>query len=462
MANIFERFSNWWRGEVPPNSYNAAAYSLIGGLDAVYDYNNKSYIEAFRTNPDVFAMVQQMTDKTIAVPYYIRKIKSEESLKEYRSLQYATKGNLTPMQLGRLKMLESRTFENDYKPFPLEQPNPNQTWADIFALFKTYYVLTGNVYFYLQKPKDGVNAGVPRQFYVLPSHLVKIVLKKDADLLSDENVIDKYMLTDGASFVEFPEEDVIHVKTTNPSFDFNGNHLYGMSRLSAALKNITASDAALDNNVKTMRNSGVFGFITAKDANTPFTAEQAISVKEKLVEMDLSNSRLSKIAGASVPIDFTRLSLSTDELKPFEYLKHNQKAIANVLGWSDALLNNDDGGRYDKQKEERKRVITDNIQPDLIKLAEALNKEFIPLFKGYENHILEWDITELPEMQEDFKEMLEWMNNAPITPNEIREAIKYNRLEMEGMDSVWINAGKKRVDELGLTASDINKAWEQL
>ena len=303
---------------------------------------------------------------------------------------------------------------------------------------------------------------MPRQVYVLPSHLVKIVLKKDDDLLSDENVIDKYMLTDGASFVEFPEEDVIQINTANPSFDFDGSHLYGLSPLRAAFRNITASDAALDNNVKTMRNSGVFGFITAKDANTPFTAEQAASVKERLVEMDLSSSRLSKIAGASVPIDFTRLSLNTDELKPFEYLKHNQKAIANVLGWSDALLNNDDGGRYDKQKEERKRVITDNIQPDLIKLAEALNKEFLPLFKGYENHILEWDITELPEMQEDYKEMLEWMNSAPITPNEIREAIKYNRLDIEGMDSVWINAGKKRVDELGLSESDINQAWDQL
>ena len=55
------------------------------------------------------------------------------------------------MQLGRIKMLESKAFENDYKPFPLEQPNPNQTWADIFALFKTYYRLTGNVYLYLQK-----------------------------------------------------------------------------------------------------------------------------------------------------------------------------------------------------------------------------------------------------------------------------------------------------------------------
>ena len=96
MANIFERFSNWWRGELPPNSYNAAAYSLIGGLDAVYDYNNKNYVEAFRSNPDVFAMVQQMTDKTIAVPYYIRKIRDEESLKNIEAFNMLQKATLHP------------------------------------------------------------------------------------------------------------------------------------------------------------------------------------------------------------------------------------------------------------------------------------------------------------------------------------------------------------------------------
>lgn len=463
MANIFNRITEWInRGVTPPNVYNAAAYSLIGGLDAVYDYDNKNYIKAFNENPDVFAMVQQMTDKTIAVPYYIRRVKDDEKLKQYRQLQTATKGNYSPNQLYRKRLLEIKALQNEFLPFPLAQPNPNQTWADIIALFKTYYRLTGNVYLYLQKPSEGVNKGVPRQVYILPSHLIKIVLKKDADLIDDSNVIDRYMLTDGSAWAEFPVEDVIHIKTANPNFDFTGSHLYGLSPVKAAFRNIVSSNDAIDHNVKTMRNSGVFGFITAKDPNTPFTDTQAQTIKERLVDMDLSKGRLSKIAGASVPIEFTRLSLNTDELKPFEYLKHDQKAIANVLGWSDALLNNDDGGKYDKQKEERKRVITDNIEPDLIKLAEALNKNFLPLFRGYENTVIEWDITELPEMQEDYNAMLEWMSKAPITPNEVREALKYEPLGIEGMDVVWIDGGKKRVDEVGLMESEINKAWEQL
>lgn len=147
---------------------------------------------------------------------------------------------------------------------------------------------------------------------------------------------------------------------------------------------------------------------------------------------------------------------------PFDYLKYDQKAICNVLGWSDALLNNDDGGKYDKQKEERKRVVTDNIQPDLILFDQAMTERFIRKFKGYENAVLEHDITELPEMQEDYKAMIDWMDRAPLTPNEKRTALKYETLPDDGMDTVWINSGLKRIDEVGITASDVQKSYEYL
>ena len=65
-------------------------------------------------------------------------------------------------------------------PFPLAQPNPNQTWGDIISLFKVYMKTTGNFFLYMNYPLEGNNANVPKQVYVLPSHMVKIVLKKDA------------------------------------------------------------------------------------------------------------------------------------------------------------------------------------------------------------------------------------------------------------------------------------------
>ena len=364
--------------------------------------------------------------------------------------------------MARAKVLESKAFSSNEVKFPLEQPNPNQTWGEIFALYKIFLKVTGNVYFYTVSPKEGANVGVPKQLYLLPSHLVKIVLKPDVNVLEDENLIDYYMLIEGDQYIKFQTEDVFHVKTPNPFYDFSGSHLYGLSPIKAALRNLQSSNSALDHNVKTMENSGIYGFLTSANADKPFTAEQALQMKDKLREMDNANGRLSRIAGSSVPIAFTKLSLNTDELKQFDFLKYDQKVLCNILGWSDKLLNSDTALTYDNLQNERKRVITDNIQPDLVLLAEAFNKYFIPKFKGYENCLIEWDITELPEMQEDYKLMVEWMKQAPLTPNEIRAALEYETMDIEGMDVPWIEQGRKRIDEVSVTETDITKSYEML
>ena len=462
MANILTRFTDWWSGNTtaPSNIYNAMAYQWLGGQAAQYDYNSKTYLEkGYGYNPDVFAMITQMADKTKAVPYYVKEISDKSARKRLESLRIATKGDMSIQQMARAKVLESKAFKEKEKDFPLERPNPLQTWGEIFALYKVYMKVTGNCYFYIVSPENGARAGEPKLLYILPAHLMKIILKKNADVLEDENPIGKYMLIEGQQFLEFETQDVIHVKYPNPFFNFDGSHLYGLSPIKALLRTIESSNDAIDHNVKTMKNSGVFGFITSADEKAPFTADQALQIKEKLMEMDNANGRLSKISGASAPVAFTKLSLNTDELKPFDFLKYDQKTIANVLGWSDKLLNNDEGAKYDNVKEERKRVITDNIEPDLKLLAEALNDNFIPRFKGYENCEIEWDITELSEMQEDYAKMLEWMAKAPLTPNEIRTALKYETVATDGMDVVWVDSGKKRIDEVGMTDEEIQKAF---
>jgi len=311
------------------------------------------------------------------------------------------------------------------------------------------------------KPEEGVNKGEPREVYILPSHLMKIVIKEDADILEGENIIDHYMLIEGNSFLTFDTNDIIHVKLPNPFFDFNGGHLYGLSPLKVLLRNIESSNDAIAQNVKTMKNGGVFGFIHAKEGNI-MSPEQATQLKEKMKEMDRNPARLSHIAGASVPLAFTKISLTTDELKPFDFLAFDQKMICNVLGWSTQLLNNDEGSKYGAYlKEVQKNSITNHIIPRLTLLEDALNKSFIPLFKGYQNAEIEWDWSELPEMQSDVKEMVEAYSKVPITPNEMRELVKLDRIDEEGMDVVWVDGNRRRIDEQGLSDIELDRAFKE-
>ena len=431
------------------NRFNNAFYQLLGNAHTKYDENNRTYLEkGYNYNPDVYACINKASIKTASVPYCVKKIEDKKAYRKLNQLDLATKGVVNITQLINKKQLQNKAFKSEELDFPLEQPNPTQTWTDIWVLYKTFMKITGNYYLYILSPEEGANKDVPIQVYALPAHLMQIVLKKDANMLGVDSPIDYYILIEGNQFVQFPAKDIIHVKYANPNFDMQGSHLYGMSPLRSALRNINSQNSAIDNNIKMLQSSGAFGFIYGK--GTPWDAKQAQSMKERLVEMDASPERLGKIAGASGEVGFQRISLTTDELKPFDFLEWDRKTICNVLNFPDELLNNDGKASLGSTdtNEARKQLITDDILPDLMLLQDALNKSFIKRFKGYENTVLEWDVTELPEMQTDMKLMAEALNLMPVTPNEVRTVFKYETLSDDGMDTVWVSANKKRIDDI--------------
>jgi hypothetical protein len=439
------------------NHFNEALYKTVGGLTTSYNPSLETLIvKGYGENPDVNAIVNQMASKSISVPYIVKPISDNDAYIKSKRLPY----DLSYLQKKKYLNLKSSAHTDKEQKMPIDRPNPNQSWDDIIFLYKVYLKVCGNVYIYKMMPSDGMNAGVPLQLYILPSHWVQIVLKSNASALSTENPIDYFILEQGNKFIKFESENIIHIKRPNPFYNQNGSHLYGLSELMAAIRNINSSNSGIDQNVVTMQNSGVYGFIHAGDGQSPLTAEQGAALKERLVDMDNQSGRLSNIAGASAKLGFTRISLTTDELKPFDYLSNDRRTFCNCLNWPIDLLNEDVSGSgfgVDSVIQARKRAITDNIKPDLDLLATYLNLEFIQKFKGYEKSVIEFDITELPEMQEDMSKMIAWMNEAPLTPNEIREAINYETIEDdENMNMVFISSNKKRIDDPSVSDMNLN------
>lgn len=422
--------------------YNAVAqafYGLIGNNFTAYDTNAPTYIDkGYLYNPIVYSIVNQQANKAKSIPFNIRKIDDNQAKGKLDRLRLATKGAYTIPQFIKVLSLENKAFDEKEYNFPLDKPNELQTWSEIIALYQTFMATTGNFYLYMLR---GDIMTEPLQVYVLPAHLMNIVLKPQANTLGVESPIDCYRLIEGNMYVDFKADDVIHIKLPNPDYGQNGEHLYGLSPLKAALRNIQSSNLAIDGNTKIMLNSGAFGFIHGK-GQTAMTPDQAKEIKSRLQEMDLSNERLGKIAGVSAELGFTRIALTTDELKPFDYLKYDQKQIANVLGWDDKLLNNDDGAKYDNVSLAQKGVIINTIMPSLKLLEEALTDRFLPLFKGYDGTCLEFDYSELPEMQIDIADMVGWLKDAldrgVINRNEFRKAIKYPSLDNEDMEEFTV------------------------
>lgn len=467
-------FGGWWdrvtgryqadqaTSKMFENTFNRAFYEFMGGQGATYDYRDRDYIEkGYNINPDIFAIVSQQYEKLKSVPFQILKVNDENAREKLRQMEIATKGDMSLNQMLEKLRLKKDAFNPDDIPMPLLRPNPDQTWSDIWGLYELFMQITGNFYLYMPSPTEGANAGVPTQAIVLPSHMMQIVIKKDADMMDDESIIDHYVLREGNQFVEFSKDEVIHIKDPNPNFDFTGGHLYGMSRLRTLLRVLESSNTLLDQNVKTGKNGGVFGFIHAKEGKHPLGPDQALQIKEKMRQMDKDPGRLSHISGASFPLAFTKLSLNTDELKPFDFLDYNIKTMANVLGWDVRLLNNTEATTRDNLKVAQRNVIINHIVPRLTTLQEHLTEHFIRKFPGYEDTIIDFDYTELPEMQENVKDMLEAYSGVAMSENERRELVKMPPLDIEGMDAVWIDGNKRRIDESGIPEWELDRMFQE-
>ena len=62
-----------------------------------------------------------------------------------------------------------------------------------------------------------------------------------------------------------------------------------------------------------------------------------------------------------------------------------------------------------KQTQERKRVVTDTIIPDLKIFESAFNQQVLSRFKGYEDKCFQWYLKEIPELQEDLEKLTKWV-----------------------------------------------------
>jgi HK97 family phage portal protein len=428
------------------NKINQLFFQNIGGGEVRFDFTNTWAIEtAFMQNPDVYAVLMQMASKSASIPRYCKKIADNEQYKRYQfsrqNFEATTMGVLTELKQ------QKKAFTKDYKPLPIERPNPLMSWTEFVQLYKIYLRATGNVFIYILRNEQNK----PLAIYILPSHLMQIKLKQDAFKMTLESPILGYEMIYNTFSIPFLESEVIHLKMPNPTWSFDASQLFGMSPLKAGYINVENQITANKHLQKMLKSSGAFGFIFAK--GEALSDAQAEQFTERIKDMDMNKERMAKISGIGKEIGFQRISLTNEELMPFENLKWDQKTICNILGWQDELLNNDGKASLGSSETStaRKIVLTDNILPDLLMLEEALNERFIKDFKGYENFKLSFDISELPELQDNMKELNEWANNAPITLNEWRELIKFDRIEADGMDDVWITRNKIRLDEAMLT-----------
>lgn len=416
--------------------FNKSRTSLLRifttGTTEVYpDINSTTAItKGFNGNAAVYSIVKKDAKKFGSVPRFLEK-KGQEG-----------------------KAGEEDVIENDLSVL-LNRPNEWEGQDAFFSKVRAYYKVCGEAMIWLNrgdtdevnvdgtfnKLDDVAHSKKPvLEMYNLPPN--KVIVNPDP-----ENVFGVLSYTlDSNTRVPIRAVDVIHWKDINLEFDvMDRRHLRGMSPLTPGRKTITANDSASDTTVRMNQNNGAKGALINKTM-APMSPKQETALREvvdgKINSKEIIN-QVAALQGDYSYLDFGQTSVEMDVLKGKEY---SMKELCFLWGMPYEFF--DSQVTYANKEEAQKGWVINEIMPDCKQLDNEMNR-VLPLAFGLENSVvIKSDFDDMPELQEDKGQQIEWLMKAPVSINEIREAIGYDESTEEGTDEIFIPTGFQPLKDL--------------
>ena len=412
---------------------------LIGGRTLYPNLNYEKFVQDYDNNSEVYSIIKRISKTISTVPFYVYKVKNKKELNTYKAMMAnASSGaDVAKAELVRIKAVDEIADSPLNKL--LEKPNQYQSLSELLENIVGYKLITGNSYIWANRLSNGKVA----ELVVLPSQYVAII--SDGTI----NGVEGYTFT-LVGWDQLAANDVIHLKYFNPYFNTNGQQLYGLSPLQAAYRTVQRSNDAKDTSVGMLQNQGPKGILYADESND-FGPEQAGKLKEDFYNQYGTKNKIVQNAGqiliAGAKLGWVNMGLSPVDLQLLESEKITLRELCNVYGVNSALFNDPDNKTYNNMKEAKKEMLTQVVLPELVLIRDAFNRFFEnEIGQGY---YIDFDITVFPELQEDMKELSAILSQSWwITPNEKRQAMRYDTVQDDTMNEIYIPAGYLPVAEL--------------
>jgi HK97 family phage portal protein len=411
--------------------------------DSMQEYVDKGY----QYNADVYSIVSLITRKAATATPILYEVKDDRAFQKYKAFT----ANLSkPSDIAEALNLRAKALVEVDMQHPIIQtllhPNDYQSYYEFMDNLLGFKLITGNSYVYGVGPSTGFNAGKFKQLYILPAHLVRILSEGRYDPVSG------YTITTQYDSQELRADNVMHTKYWSPDYSAQGSHLYGQSPLRAALRVMQQSNDAQTASVKLFQNTGAVG-ILSDDSDDGLAPEQALELQRKYKAEHSGAANAGNIIISSSKLKWTQLGLSPVDLAIIDSQKMNLRQLCNIYHVNSALLNDPDNKTYNNMYEARKALISDAILPELIALRADLNKWLVTPYNKSEgvNYFLDFDLSVFPELQEDKKEQIQYLERAWwLTPNQKLEEMGYGRNEDPNMDKVYVSIQVKPIDSMNI------------
>jgi HK97 family phage portal protein len=407
-----------------------------GGGFTMIPYSTTAYIkDGYNGNSAVYTVVTALMQKFSQIPFYVYRVKKDTSLKHYKAISSLAFNE-------RAIMLKAAAMDEMPHNHPLSQlmakPNSYQSDAEFRQMAMCFLKLTGISGIYANKGVTGTNV---QSLHILPSQWIS--LKPEPNLMDFEKV---YFSPMGAFYNELPKDQVYLWKYANPDFQTDGSHLYGLSPLKAGLMDVKASNEASKQMAKMYENGGARGILTPKEI---ITKEQVSMFRDTITTWLTGSDNRGKIGGISAPVDFHNIGLDAVDMGLINGKNISDERIALIFGYPPELLKADN--KYDNAINALRKLVTNGIYSDLVSYRHIWNNWLLPMM-GYDTgeYYVDFDITILPEMQEDMAKVVEQADKMWwISPNEKREMSKYDAIADPAMDKVYIPSNLVPIDDFG-------------
>jgi HK97 family phage portal protein len=418
----------------PQDFVNANVFPFLGNGQQITPEDNFNYIKrGYMESPSVYECIDLIMKKILACPVLIYRVKNVQAAKEYENLLKSD--NIADR--ARAFLMKERVYEeveDSRLRKLLEQPNDTQTWDEFISLITVLYLATGNAFVY-GNAADGRSKKIT-EAWALPFSPLEMNIQSGGMFDPVKGYVAIY--NGGKSTLEFSANDIEHIKTVNPLYRTTGQQLYGLSPLKAyeyaLLREKYGDKAAL----KVLESGAPFGFLTPKDPIDELTTAQKQAWTEKIRDVINGRRPEGRYIPGSIPMDWVPIGFPNSELQTLDNSKDVRESI--YRGYHIPLVYaSNDASTYNNSREAKRALIFDAVLP----VATAIFNQLSAFFtRGYEGYVIKPDIMSLPEMATDMKELMDWLDKAPVSTDEARAALGYSELRTSDSGTILVNRNK--------------------
>lgn len=430
LARLQKAVGSQVYGELLRNVKGSAAYPP----DNIETYVNEGYL----FNPLVYSIVSFIAQKAGSIPWGVYEVKNDKALRLYKSAGYNFYRKA--IKTKALVFLPDHELNELFK-----HPNQLQGWAEYCEQFVGFKLVTGNAYIQVIGPSAGINKGIPKELWNIPSQIIKPVAGDRV------NPIQGYQYMANRDLI--PTEQIIHLKYWTPEY-LNGSFLFGLSPIRAGRRVVTKSNASYDASVSSFQNMGAFGMITNK-GEVALTEEQADMI-EKRYAKKTGPKNWGKPLITSAELQWQQMGMSPVDLNIIESDKMDMRTICSIYHVPSELFNDADNKTYSNTKEAGSAVYTNAVLPQLDQFRDAFNMWISQKYPGV---YVDYDASMISELQDDLQYLATALNSVWwLTPNEKRDMLNFPADESNAqLNDYWVPAGlmpMSGVDDIALEEAE--------